>query len=136
MIVRQLILDFQQGAVGGSELRGKGVEAKWKKVLGVSMAIGRFPSFPSFWGILGYSWLYFFILGYSRFILGYSSQAHGHLQGEDSEQLLKCLLTSKLDWICLEVLLIVQCTIHDTAKSMAAAKPYHLVPWSLVKAIC
>ena len=32
---------IQQGAEGGSEVRGKGVEAKWKKVLGVSMAIGR-----------------------------------------------------------------------------------------------
>jgi hypothetical protein len=30
-----------QGADGGSEVRVKGVEAKWKKVLGVSMAIGR-----------------------------------------------------------------------------------------------
>ena len=32
---------IQQGAEGGNEVRGKGVEAKWKKVLGVSMAIGR-----------------------------------------------------------------------------------------------
>ena len=102
MITRELIFDFQQGASGGSELRGKGVEAKWKKVLGVSMAIGRsaeflvilcrfglfwrkvlgvsmanWPlegsTFPSFWGILGYSWLYLFILGYSGFISGYFS---------------------------------------------------------------
>ena len=31
--------DIQEGV--GTELRGKGVEAKWKKVLGVSIAIGR-----------------------------------------------------------------------------------------------
>ena len=75
MITRELIFDFQQGASGGSELRGKGVEAKWKKVLGVSMA--NWPlegsTFPSFWGILGYSWLYLVILGYSGFISGYFS---------------------------------------------------------------
>ena len=65
-----------------------------------------------FWVILGSFWV---ILGYSGFILGYSSQAHGHLQGEDSEQLLKIFFTSKMDWICLEVLLIVQCTIQQRA---------------------
>merc|ERR1711974_274095 len=33
---------LEEGAGSGvSELRGKGVEAKWKKVLGVSIAIGR-----------------------------------------------------------------------------------------------
>lgn len=39
--IRQQLVDILQGAEGGSEARGKGVEAKWKKVLGVSMAIGR-----------------------------------------------------------------------------------------------